>query len=1145
MNTGYIELLENRNELAADSFSQACAVKAAVTEQPKLGGECTSFHAFAAFVSRDVKKATRLARIAKANQNTKRGDVVADLVLGTEPLLRKRPQEAMRNLGQAAQSVLSQPTEIDPYLANWVAVALETLGEMELSNGRNRDGSRALLDSLAVFSAVVGRTSTEMIPYLYKVGLKLMVADQPENKEVAKWMIEVAALDPDPERAKALHYAAVSNLDLGNYEDDVTIALFSRLAYVQRTFGPASIDAAEVLASLGERAEKDAQYALGRKFLHKALHIVATATDRESKAVKDLQEKVDRLLSRSSNRENFLSESKRKITSSKDAATERMVASRIASNESLISIKDTALSSAHSFSVDDAIDVLSRAHDTLLSPIRRHGDAPVEEIRLRHRLASELLDRAMELKLKSGAIDQSFIALLRSKSRILEESDGLQPAIDFLESHLTFIKTTRNPTILALALSNYANLFSLALPNYSFGENATRRSLRVWDARSADMIALSEGKLDRASAQTIRNVLLEFADANVKQRRLSAAQRNWKQVAAIERQFRLNRDERPSYLHAGSLQERNRTKLADDRERQRLRKLLIQAKSDFERSEVAQSAITAFDLASADAAEFAEIAFDLEIKDLAGRMDKFVLSPVEQIADRQKFLDSSIDRYLTGVIGSGDELESRSKRLAKSIEMFQWTYSGQAASALLRASVRAQANRGLAVDATKFDAAYVQWRQALADAISIASDPDPARALPPQLVDTMASAYHAAEEIGVRLRKEPGYSGSVESKNVPLSAIQAVLDPKEALIQYLYRNEYSFFALVITKTYADVFDLHAYQRARSPLHRPDMSVEQGALAVIRNIRSKAIDFDHAAARSLYEHAFRPLEDALNGISRLVIIPSGPLWDVPLAAILVPRDGKDSWLVERFVLRTALSIGSFVALRSQPDSPPEASPFIGFADPLMRNSDAACAYSAWGYRRTRGSGFCPIPESRGHVMALANVFRWDTPEAIVTGAEFTIHKIIERLRQPFQVVGFSTHALTSEEARSVLGSPHPALLVTPSQTDATLNEWLTTAQIEQLLSIPTDLVVLSGCNTMGAEAEGGETLSGLARAFFEAGARGVMASNWHIDPFSTKEVLERLRGSSRDVPTSLQVSMASLARTELHPRYWAIFSYIGR
>ena len=51
---------------------------------------------------------------------------------------------------------------------------------------------------------------------------------------------------------------------------------------------------------------------------------------------------------------------------------------------------------------------------------------------------------------------------------------------------------------------------------------------------------------------------------------------------------------------------------------------------------------------------------------------------------------------------------------------------------------------------------------------------------------------------------------------------------------------------------------------------------------------------------------------------------------------------------------------------------------------------------------------------------------------------------------------------------------------------------------QRLKLNADWVVLSACNTAAGDRPGAEALSGLARAFFYAGAHALLVSHWALD-----------------------------------------------
>jgi CHAT domain-containing protein len=99
-------------------------------------------------------------------------------------------------------------------------------------------------------------------------------------------------------------------------------------------------------------------------------------------------------------------------------------------------------------------------------------------------------------------------------------------------------------------------------------------------------------------------------------------------------------------------------------------------------------------------------------------------------------------------------------------------------------------------------------------------------------------------------------------------------------------------------------------------------------------------------------------------------------------------------------------------------------------------------------------------------------------------------------------------------------------------------------------------VLSACNTGGPGGEGGgEALSGLARAFFYAGARGLLVTHWAVDDaasaLTVADALRRQQGGSASAAAlrGAQLLLIEEAGRRLpsvfaHPYYWAPFALIG-
>jgi CHAT domain-containing protein len=130
---------------------------------------------------------------------------------------------------------------------------------------------------------------------------------------------------------------------------------------------------------------------------------------------------------------------------------------------------------------------------------------------------------------------------------------------------------------------------------------------------------------------------------------------------------------------------------------------------------------------------------------------------------------------------------------------------------------------------------------------------------------------------------------------------------------------------------------------------------------------------------------------------------------------------------------------------------------------------------------------------------------------------------------YRVVYFATHGLV---AGDVAGLREPSLALTLPKQPTELDDGLLTASEVAQLKLNADWVVLSACNT--ADKPGAEALSGLARAFFYAGARALLVSHGSVD----SEAATRLTTSTFAIMKAdpkLGRTAALRAATGLHER----------
>ncbi len=110
---------------------------------------------------------------------------------------------------------------------------------------------------------------------------------------------------------------------------------------------------------------------------------------------------------------------------------------------------------------------------------------------------------------------------------------------------------------------------------------------------------------------------------------------------------------------------------------------------------------------------------------------------------------------------------------------------------------------------------------------------------------------------------------------------------------------------------------------------------------------------------------------------------------------------------------------------------------------------------------------------------------DASETVLKAAPLAIYRIVY----------FATHGLV---AGDIKGLAEPSLVLSIPAQPSDLDDGLLTASEIAQLKLNADWVVLSACNTIAGGKPGAEALSGLARAFFYAGARALLVSHWAVD-----------------------------------------------
>ncbi len=239
-----------------------------------------------------------------------------------------------------------------------------------------------------------------------------------------------------------------------------------------------------------------------------------------------------------------------------------------------------------------------------------------------------------------------------------------------------------------------------------------------------------------------------------------------------------------------------------------------------------------------------------------------------------------------------------------------------------------------------------------------------------------------------------------------------------------------------------------------------------------------------AGALLYRKLMAPALTALPAaIRRLVIVPDHPLFGLPFSALLSRPDARP--LTARYVLSLVPSAALW--LQWQKSSRIDArAPVLALADPALPNFAKNAAHrSASLFRHGLQLGRLPHAREEARLM----VKQLGGQSLLRLGAEANERFLKEVRLRDFSILHLAAHAVVDEQ------HPHRSAVVMSPGSDRE-DGLLQLPEIARL-DLAGKVVILSTCSSAaGAQVEG-EGVMSLARAFFSAGARAVVANLWPL------------------------------------------------
>ena len=321
-------------------------------------------------------------------------------------------------------------------------------------------------------------------------------------------------------------------------------------------------------------------------------------------------------------------------------------------------------------------------------------------------------------------------------------------------------------------------------------------------------------------------------------------------------------------------------------------------------------------------------------------------------------------------------------------------------------------------------------------------------------------------------------------------------------------------------------------------------------------------FDIAAARAIYDDTLGQAAPQMEGLQSLTVAPAGSLLSLPFGLLLTGPATQEAlntapWLIRKVAISHVPAPANFVSLRRAAATSRAGQPWFGFGDfrsVTLGQAEQTFPAGACEDSAKLFAGLPPLPFARRELEA-ARLLLGGSPNAELEGAAFTTPRVLQEDLRPYRVLHFATHALLPSDLRC---QTEPAIVTSGTAGASNAKDALLTSSDVTSMQLDADVVILSACNSGGPNGTtSGESLSGLARAFFYAGARALMVTHWSVNDQATALLvagtLQRLRAGDRlGVAGALRGSQLAmldgaghgLPATIAHPFYWAPFALVG-
>ncbi|HKH44783.1 MAG TPA: CHAT domain-containing protein [Thermoanaerobaculia bacterium] len=389
--------------------------------------------------------------------------------------------------------------------------------------------------------------------------------------------------------------------------------------------------------------------------------------------------------------------------------------------------------------------------------------------------------------------------------------------------------------------------------------------------------------------------------------------------------------------------------------------------------------------------------------------------------------------------------------------------------------------------------------------------------------DNPDRAFDYAERVRARTLFDLIERGKEGPRTLSLAEVQQALPPHTALIEYSVLSD-RLLVWGLTR--------EGNQFRAIPLSKQDLGKQ------VRQFRSALLQRDTlenaALGRDLYDVLVGPFRQLVSDAETLILVPDGPLYDLPFAALTDPHTAH--YLVREKALgyspSATIHIRSLAREAALEQQPTARALVVG--DPA--------------FDREIFPKLKPLPGAAEEASSLVDLYdRAGVPADLLTGEAATKRAFLAAAPR-YGMLHLAAHGVLNEQDPLL-----SALILTPEKGRSSGSDAgaLYAHEIYGMHLPQTRMVVLAACWSSAGQISASEGVAGLSSAFLAAGAPVVVGTFWDVKDRSSVELLRRfhvalLRGeSAAGALRKAQLSFINDSEGARRvPRLWAPFQILG-